>query len=148
VALRLEQRSQVFNANADPYLPDDLPVAALAGAEEGSPAGLPLSRDEAERVRACFEAMPRRTRYVLTVRLGLGVPQQRLRDAAEPLALHLTRIHQLQLYALDALLHARERRAPYDETGTTHGHDRGAAGDGPRGAGSECLTTRIVLSSA
>jgi hypothetical protein len=34
------------------------------------------------------------------------VPQQRLRDAAEPLALHLTRIHQLQLYALDALLHA------------------------------------------
>lgn len=106
VALRLEQRSQVFNANADPYLPDDLPVAALAGAEEGSPAGLPLSQDEAERVRACFEAMPRRTRYVLTVRLGLGVPQQRLRDAAEPLALHLTRIHQLQLYALDALLHA------------------------------------------
>jgi DNA-directed RNA polymerase specialized sigma24 family protein len=81
-------------------------VAALAEAEAGSPAGLALSQDEAERVRACFEAMPRRTRYVLTVRLGLGVPQQRLREAAEPLALHLTRIHQLQLYALDALLHA------------------------------------------
>jgi hypothetical protein len=106
VALRLEARSQIFNDADDAYLPDDLPVAALAGTSTGLPAGTPLSAQEAERVRTCYEAMPRRTRYVLTVRLGLGVPQQRLRDAAEPLALHLTRIHQLQLYALDALLHA------------------------------------------
>jgi hypothetical protein len=111
VALRLEARSQVFNGNDDAYLPDDLPVALLSGAEEagsysGLPVGLPLSAQEAVRVRDCYEAMPRRTRYVLTVRLGLGVPKQRLRDAADPLALHLTRIHQLQLYALDALLHA------------------------------------------
>lgn len=108
VALRLEQRDQVFNGNADPYLPDDLPVAVLSGKEtlsgEGDCGG--LSADEAARVRETYEAMPRRTRYILTVRLGLGVSRQTLRDAAEPLALHLTRIQQLQLYAQDALLQA------------------------------------------
>lgn len=103
VALRLEQRDQVFNTNADPYLPDDLPVAVLA---DTPPEGLALSEQEAKRVRETYEAMPRRTRYILTVRLGLGVPRQTLRDAADPLALHLTRIQQLQLYAQDALLQA------------------------------------------
>jgi hypothetical protein len=103
VALRLEQRDQVFNGSADRYLPEDLPVATLAGE---LPEGLALSAEEAERVRETYEAMPRRTRYVLTVRLGLGVPKRTLRDAAEPLALHLTRIQQLQLYAQDALLQA------------------------------------------
>jgi hypothetical protein len=103
VALRLEQQTQVFNGSADPYLPDDLPVAELA---DELPEGLPLSEQEARRVRDCYRVMPRRTRYVLTVRLGLGVPKQTLRAAAEPLALHLTRIQQLQLYAQDALLHA------------------------------------------
>ncbi len=103
VALRLEQRDQVFNTNADPYLPDDLSVAVLA---DTPPEGLALSEQEAKRVRETYEAMPRRTRYILTVRLGLGVPKQTLRDAADPLALHLTRIQQLQLYAQDALLQA------------------------------------------
>jgi len=103
VAMRLEQRDQVFNTNADPYLPDDLPVAVLA---DTPPEGLALSEQEAQRVRETYEAMPRRTRYILTVRLGLGVPRQTLRDAADPLALHLTRIQQLQLYAQDALLQA------------------------------------------
>jgi hypothetical protein len=109
VALRLEQRDQIFNERADPYLPDDLPVAELhhellAGGQ-GS-ADSRLSADEAGRVRETYRAFPRRTRYILTVRLGLGVPKQTLRDAAEPLALHLSRIQQLQLYALDALVHA------------------------------------------
>lgn len=103
VAMRLEQREQVFNTNADPYLPDDLPVAVLT---DETPAGLPLNEDETRRVRECYEKMPRRTRYILTVRLGLGVPKRTLRDAAEPLALHLSRIQQLQLYAQDALLQA------------------------------------------
>jgi hypothetical protein len=103
VARRLEQRDQVFNGSADPYLPEDLPVAELAGA---LPEGLALSDEEAQRVREAYESMPRRTRYVLTVRLGLGVPRRTLRDAAEPLALHLTRVQQLQLYAQDALLQA------------------------------------------
>jgi hypothetical protein len=104
VALRLEQRDQVFNSADDAYLPDDLPVAVLTRIPPMSNIG--LSADEAARVRETYEAMPRRTRYVLTVRLGLGVPKQKLRDAAEPLALHLTRIQQLQLYAQDALLQA------------------------------------------
>lgn len=100
VALRLEQQSQVFNGNADPYLPDDLPVAELA---EMMSAGS-ISAEEFSRVRETYESFPRRTRYVLTVRLGLGVPRQTLRDAAEPLALHLTRIQQLQRYAMDELV--------------------------------------------
>lgn len=106
VALRLEQRDQVFNTNADPYLPDDLPVAVLANeAPAFGEAG--LSTDEAQRVRETYEAMPRRTRYILTARLGLGgFSKQILRDVAEPLALRLTRIQQLQLYAQDALLQA------------------------------------------
>lgn len=106
VALRLEQRDQVFNGNADPYLPDDLPVAVLTN-EAPALGEAGLSADEAQRVRETYEAMPRRTRYILTVRLGLGgVPKQILRDVAEPLALRLTRIQQLQLYAQDALLQA------------------------------------------
>jgi hypothetical protein len=100
VALRLEQKGQVYNSNADPYLPDDLPVAELAAE---LPAGLPLSKEEARRVRETYDSFPRRTRYVLTVRFGLGVPKQTLREAGDPLALDLSRIRQLQLYALDAL---------------------------------------------
>jgi hypothetical protein len=86
VALRLEQRDQVFNGSADPYLPDDLPVAVLAdgAALYGEGDGGGLSAEEAARVRECYEAMPRRTRYILTVCLGLGVPRRTLRDAAEP----------------------------------------------------------------
>ncbi len=104
VALRLEQREQVFNSNADPYLPEDLPVATLASE---LPAGLPLTEQEVRKVQECYEKMPRRTRYILTVRLGLGgTSKHTLREAAEPLALHLTCIQQLQLYAQDALLQA------------------------------------------
>jgi hypothetical protein len=101
VALRLEQQTQVFNGNADTYLPDDLPVAEL-GATMGDTGS--ISPDEFSRVRETYESFPRRTRYVLTTRLGLGVPRQTLRDAAEPLALHLTRIQQLQRYAMDELV--------------------------------------------
>lgn len=103
VALRLEQRDQVFNEHADPYLPDDLPITELETELIGE-LDMPLTVDEAWRVCETYASFPRRTRYVLTVRLGLGVPKQTLRDAADPLALHLTRIHQLQLFALDALV--------------------------------------------
>jgi len=48
--------------------------------------------------------LARRSRYVLTVRLGLGgVEPTSLRVAAEPLALHLDRIRLVQLDALGAL---------------------------------------------
>jgi len=104
VALRLEQQDQVFNGNADPYLPDDLPVAELGETLSVAGGDRALSAEESSRVRETYESFPRRTRYVLTVRLGLGIPKQTLRDAAEPLALHLTRIQQLQRYAMDELV--------------------------------------------
>jgi hypothetical protein len=106
VALRLEQQDQVFNGNADHYLPDDLPVAEMGEVLRVAGGDGALSVEEGSRVREVYESFPRRTRYVLTARLGLGVPKQTLRDAAEPLALHLTRIQQLQRYAMDALVMA------------------------------------------
>jgi hypothetical protein len=133
VALRLEQREQVFNANADPYLPEDLPVAELA---DEAPPGLPLNEDETRRVRECYEKMPRRTRYILTARLGLGIPKQTLRETAEPLALHLTRIQQLQLYAQDALL-----QAAADGRRTTRPGLRAATTDGLRAMSSPTAAT-------
>ncbi len=101
VARRLEQQGQVLNSSADPYLPDDLPVAVLPA---DLPEGLPLTGEEALRVREAYEALPRRTRYILTVRLG--VPKQTLRETAEPLVLHFGRIKTLQTYAIDALFQA------------------------------------------
>jgi hypothetical protein len=65
-----------------------------------------LSGEEIQRIRETYQSFPRRTRYVLTVRLGLGVPKQTLHETAEPLALHLSRVGQLQLYAQDALVQA------------------------------------------
>ena len=131
VARRLEQRDQVFNRSADAYLPEDLPVATLA---DELPEGLVLSEKEALRVRETYEAMPRRTRYVLTVRLGLGVPKRTLRDAAEPLALHLTRIQQLQFYAQDALL-----QAAAEGRRTTRPGLRAAIIEGLRAMSSHCV---------
>ena len=104
VALRWEQRTQVYNPNFDTFLPDDLPVAVLGDAAQ-EPDGL-LSREEAQRVRACYEAMPQRTQYVLTTRLGLGTAPQGVREVAEPLALHFSSVRKLQAYAQDALLQA------------------------------------------
>lgn len=66
------------------------------------PDGLPLTREEALRVREAYDALPRQTRYILTVRLGLGVPNQTLKEAAEPLVLHFGRVKTLQAYAIDA----------------------------------------------
>jgi DNA-directed RNA polymerase sigma subunit (sigma70/sigma32) len=50
---------------------------------------------------------PARTRHVLTVRLGLGGERRRiLREVADALGLHLSRVQQLQAYALDLLVEA------------------------------------------
>lgn len=107
VARRLERRYALRDRYPDSQLPEGLPVAELS---DEIPAGgeLPLSRDEIERLRETYEGFSRRTRYVLTVRLGLGVPEQTCRRAAEPLELHPTRVRQLQVYALDALVLAVE----------------------------------------
>jgi DNA-directed RNA polymerase sigma subunit (sigma70/sigma32) len=58
-------------------------------------------------VREAYEAFPARTRHVLTVRLGLGgEPKRILREVADALSLHLSRVQQLQAYALDLLVEA------------------------------------------
>lgn len=104
IAHRLERTEQVFYNQIEPDLPDDLPVAKLADA---IPEVVPLSQPEAEAVREAYEAFPKRTRYVLTVRLELGGESKRtLREVGDGLGLHLSRIQQLQLYALDALVEA------------------------------------------
>jgi hypothetical protein len=115
VALRLEGKIQPHNRNADPYLPDGLPVAEL-----GDPNGqtLPLTEEQLARMLEEWNKLARRSRYVLTVRLGLGGAEPlTLREAAEPLALHLDRIRQLQLAAIGALSRAaaggrREKPTP------------------------------------
>ncbi|HTZ86497.1 MAG TPA: hypothetical protein VMB05_07500 [Solirubrobacteraceae bacterium] len=107
IAHRLARRERVFfikDADNEASLPDGLPVAALGEAEAGCP---PLSEDEAEAVREAYEAFPRRTKYVLTVRLGLGGQQRRiLREIGDALGLHLSRVQQLQVYATDLLVEA------------------------------------------
>jgi hypothetical protein len=104
VALRLEGKTQPHNRNADPFLPEGLPIASLAAADD--PASLPLADEQVIRLRDAYDNLPRRSRYVLTVRLGLGVPARTLKAAAEPLALSLDRIRQLQLASTDALAEA------------------------------------------
>ena len=107
IAHRLARRERVFfaeDAEDEAGLPEDLPVAKLGPAQAATP---PLSADEAEAVREAYEAFPRRTRYVLTVRLGLGgEPKGILREVADALGLHLSRVQQLQAYATDLLVEA------------------------------------------
>jgi hypothetical protein len=104
IAHRLARRERVFFAEDEPHLPDDLPVTALAPVAS---CALPLGEDEAEAVREAYEAFPARTRHVLTVRLGLGgEPKRILREVADALSLHLSRVQQLQAYALDLLVEA------------------------------------------
>ncbi|MGA2469941.1 MAG: hypothetical protein ABSG64_04550 [Solirubrobacteraceae bacterium] len=101
VALRLEGKIQPHNRQADPYLPDGMPVAEL---DEPAGIALPLAPAEALRMVAAYRALARRSRYVLTVRLGLaGAEPVSLRAAGEPLALSLDRIRQIQMHAIDAL---------------------------------------------
>jgi hypothetical protein len=106
IAHRLARKEQVFYSEADPYLPDDLPVAELGVIESDAELGtMPLSPVEAEAVRETYEAFPKRTRYVLTARYALAGERKRiLREVGESLGLHLSRIQQLQIYALDALV--------------------------------------------
>lgn len=112
VAERLEGKTQPHNRNADPYLPEGVPVADLC--EQGSEL-LPLTRDETDRLRAAYAELPRRSRYVLTVRLGLGVETRILKDTAQPLGLGLDRVRQLQLAATDVLVDAVRGEQPVSE---------------------------------
>jgi hypothetical protein len=86
----------------EPYLPEGLSVAELRSSADG----LPLTAEEAEALLAAWQRLPRRTRYIFTVRLGLGVPAQTLREACAPLSIRLDRVSQIQIEALDVLARA------------------------------------------
>lgn len=104
VALRLEGKQQPPRPKARLSVPDDLPVAVLRSVADEV---LPLTDEQLGRMVAEWESLPRRSHYVLTVRLGLAdVEVLTLREAAEPLGLHLDRIRQLQVAALGALSRA------------------------------------------
>lgn len=101
--------------NDDLQLPDGLLIAELR-----DPAGeLPLAAEQARRMVEAYRLMPKRSRYVLMTRLGLGVQPQRLKAVAKPLKLHLSRVAQLQSIALDALCQAAagDSRGRPDPTG-------------------------------
>ncbi len=103
IELRLDARVEFQSFDADAGLPDGLPIAELAPLHA---VGLPLSDEQIARVREAWLSLPRRSRYVLTVRLGLGTEARTLASAAKPLGLHLSRIRQLHVLALDSLAQA------------------------------------------
>jgi hypothetical protein len=108
LALRDEQSAVVKGRRFEPFLPAECPVAELS---ETAPEGLPLASEEAECLRETYEEFAARTRYVLTVSLGLGgVPKLTRGAAAKPLGVHSSRIQQIQLYAIDAIAQAIEGR--------------------------------------
>lgn len=79
--------------------PDDLPIAELTDTIPDR-----LDRDRAAQVRDAYRALPARTRYVLTARLGLGDhPAQQLRQIAPVLDLDYTRVHQIERKAIATL---------------------------------------------
>jgi len=84
----------------EPFLPEGLPVAELSDDDH---IALPLDGPAVRRLQTAYGQLARRSRYVLTVRLGLGVDVVPLRQAAAPLTVHLERIRQLQNQVLDAL---------------------------------------------
>jgi DNA-directed RNA polymerase sigma subunit (sigma70/sigma32) len=87
-------------------LPEGLPVAELLTLSDETE-DLPLAAGQLSRLRTAYEELPRRTRHVLTVRLGLGWAEQlSLKAAGEPLGLSLDRVRQLQILGLDALVAA------------------------------------------
>lgn len=105
VARRLTAKNNIITRDwhPDAMLPTGLPMAELS---DRTPAGLPLDTGQVEKLREAYAELPRRSRYVLTVRLGLTAEALTLKQAAEPLALSFDRIRQLQLAALEALTDA------------------------------------------
>ncbi len=105
VAIRLERGEQPRRHDPDACLPDGLPIAELGALVAVDL--LALDGAATARLRAAYGTLPRRSRYVLTVRLGLGGCQPlTLKQAAEPLGLSLDRIRQLQVLAVNELCRA------------------------------------------
>jgi hypothetical protein len=112
VALRLEQSEQPRRHEPDAYLPEGLPIAVLSPLADTA---LALDVAALDRLRVAYAALPRRSRYVLTVRLGLGgVDTLTLKHAAGALALHLSTVHKVQALAMKDLCRAVAHRKGQD----------------------------------
>lgn len=99
-AQRFQQPYDPNRPETEPFIPVGLPIAVLTiGANED----LPLDEAMTGRLRSAYERLPRRSRYVLTTRLGLGVEPLALAEAAKPLSVHMARIYQLQKESVTAL---------------------------------------------
>ena len=88
------------------YVPAGLLVARLRVPARDDVCGLPVSVEQAALVADAYRKLPRRSRYVLTVRLGLGVGVRSCREVAMPLGLSAERVVQLRGRALDVLRRA------------------------------------------
>jgi hypothetical protein len=112
VALRLEQSEQPRRHFPDAYLPEGLPIAVLAPLAD---AALELDYAALDRLRVAYAALPKRSQYVLTARLGLGGNDVlTLKQTAGPLALHLSTIHKVQMLATEDLCRAVAHRKGQD----------------------------------
>jgi hypothetical protein len=112
VALRLEHTERPRRHEPDAYLPEDLVVAELSPLASTS---LVLDILAMGRLRTAYASLPKRSRYVLTARLGLGgVKPLTLKQTAEPLGLHLTTVHQVQAHAVEDLCRAVAHRKGQD----------------------------------
>lgn len=116
VELRLDNRGEFKPFDPDANLPADLPVCELAHLHV---AGLPLENEQVKRLRAAWAELPRRSRYILTSRLGLGVKPLTLKETGQPLGSsdsHISRLHLVTLAALAANAAGDRRDRPEPET--------------------------------
>jgi hypothetical protein len=123
-----------------------VPCLAFQPARDGEadlcevPAGLPRSAEEAQRIRDCYKVMPRRTRYVLALRLGLGL-HRHTRFVMPPSHWRcIPRASQAPSLRARCAGACGERRAEGDENGPPFRHHRGAAAD-------ELAPRRQIISS-
>lgn len=132
VARRLTSKNNIITRdwNPDAMLPPGLPMASL---RDGKDDGGPLGSGQLVKLREAYSGLPRRSRYVLTVRLGLGVQAMSLKRAGTPLALSISRIQQIQLQTVELLI---------DAVATDAGDTRG-----PLRAAIETALTRLAVPS-
>lgn len=105
VERRLTTKNSVIRKGHDPdsWLPVGLPMATL---RDDDLAGLALGSEQVATLRDAYGKLARRSRHVLTVRLGLAQEPLTLKRGAEPLGLSLDRVRQLQVLAVDRLTDA------------------------------------------
>jgi hypothetical protein len=105
LARRLTTKNNIIRKGHDPdaWLPAGLPMAGL---RDDHPADLALAPEQVVKLRDEYALLARRSRYVLTVRLGLAQEPFTLKQGAEPLGLSLDRVRQLQVLAFDRLTDA------------------------------------------